>query len=867
EPEELAISNGALYMVAATDDVLYDDVQGDFVVNDVLYNSQDEFDVINDFLHGIDQDKYENGNMMNFEGAQHESTVVYNDWHQTISEGVQGVELQTNTIFLNWDHAMKEVEKYAKSQGFRFRCYRVEKSNETIRRRTLVCEHYGKPEATKNKNPEKETSSKRVGCTWQVNLLCPEKNNPHKVVYVTKLIDEHKNHDLDREHYDFQESLEFTTDMVNDVEFFVTKMNCSPQQIHKALEEKYCVKIYMLVLHRIIWRFRSKSRDHANDAGRLYDELLKKKESDPRWYVEVDWDPDSKCLRRLFYMSPDQIERWLKFGDVILNDNTSSTNRYEMALSLFLVVDNHLSSRLVAQALTDDETKEAHCWILQQIKKATSEAVPHVMFTDADPALVAAIRDEFPTVNAFHCMFHIAQNIPLNLKNSLKDRYDEFIKNFFKVQRSSFITIFEYKWKCLIEKYNNENVVNYLQRMLYVNKESWAKAFVLKLFTAGMSSTSRVESYNSKIKRLIFNSNTTLLELAEKLSLCILEEDKRTEYALFRASIPKTVLVTTADTILPNVCNMLRKYLTVEMLKIQEDQIKQALHYHGVIVNKNELQRYFKINLDDPALFDNSPSYTDIIAKSMLSLVDNNKILEMWGVRQVISNDIRHFVVLLDDGTHLCSCFDHCNRGIVCRHFFQIMLCSRAATFHIQLIRSRWYNDNETSNNSAHDPFLVAQKFEMEQPVTSWSGPVPYLNALVQVQDMHNINRKMIDKRKLYGEAWGKARAALMIAVRRNDHSFIAMLDKYIDNCNELSSDSDTASSSESDDNHNGPEKGKLNPSELMNPHKRKGKGRPKGTGRIRRAGEPSKKTKRQLHCKICDGAGHNRATCSRRQE
>ncbi|CAG8785317.1 1958_t:CDS:1, partial [Racocetra fulgida] len=67
-------------------------------------------------------------------------------------------------------------------------------------------------------------------------------------------------------------------------------------------------------------------------------------------------------------------------------------------------------------------------------------------------------------------------------------------------------------------------------------------------------------------------------------------------------------------------------------------------------------------------------------------------------------------------------------------------------------------------------------------------------------------------------------RAVLMIAVRENNHSFIAMLDKYIDNCNELSSNSDTASSSESDDNHNGTEKGKLNLSELMNPHKRKGK-------------------------------------------
>ncbi|CAG8819223.1 20150_t:CDS:2, partial [Gigaspora rosea] len=202
-----------------------------------------------------------------------------------------------------------------------------------------------------------------------------------------------------------------------------------------------------------------------------------------------------------------------------------------------------------AQALTDDETKETHSWILQQIKEAMHSATPRVIFTDADPALVAAIRDEFPTTDALHCMFHIAQNIASNLKNHLKDQYNKFVKEFFE--------------------------------RLYSSKESWSKAFVLKLFTAGMSSTSRVKSYNSKLKRLIFNSNTTMLELVDKLTVCVLEEDKKTDYALFRASIPKTSLVATADTILPNVCKMLRKYLTVEILKIQKDQIKQLLQYHA----------------------------------------------------------------------------------------------------------------------------------------------------------------------------------------------------------------------------------------------------------------------------------------------
>ncbi|CAG8688277.1 22510_t:CDS:2, partial [Gigaspora rosea] len=311
----------------------------------------------------------------------------------------------------------------------------------------------------------------------------------------------------------------------------------------------------------------------------------------------------------------------LKFEDVILNDNTAATNRYETALSLFLVVDNYLFSRLVAQALTDDKTKEAHAWILQQIKKATFDATLHVIFTNADPALIVAIRNEFPTTHAFN---------------------------------------------------------------------------------SGMSLTFWVKSYNAKIKRLIFNSNMTLLELAEKLSVCILNEDKKTEYALFCASISKT---------------------------IQEDQIKQALQYHSVKIEKNV----------DLNLFGKNPNFTDITAKSMLELVDKDKIVEMWGIRHI--------------------------------------------------------------TNSTEEQFLVAQKFKIKQSIVmGWNSPVLYLNALVK-------------------------EVPLIVAVRRNDYKFITILDKYINDNDyqEPLSDSDIDSSDSSSDEI---DNRRLDPSELINPHKRKGKGR-----------------------------------------
>ncbi|CAG8491208.1 1329_t:CDS:2, partial [Racocetra fulgida] len=243
------------------------------------------------------------------------------------------------------------------------------------------------------------------------------------------------------------------------------------------------------------------------------------------------------------------------------------------------------------------------------------------------------------------------------------------------------------------------------------------------------------KSYNSKVKKLIFNSNTLLLELIEKLTVCIHEEDKKTEYTLFHASVLKTALVATANTILPNVCRILYKYLTVKILKIQEDQIKQSLQYHATIIIPNKMQRYL---------------------------------------------------------------------------------------------------------------LVIAPKFEIEQPMMiNRDGQVLYLNALTQgsICEVQDINSKTIYERKLYREVWGKARAALMVA-------------PSFDNESDMSSNDEGEVDSETVEKN-------LNPKELMNPYKCKGKDRPKGTDRIRRTNKAPKKAKRKLYCKICGGTGYNRATCS----
>ena len=132
-------------------------------------------------------------------------------------------------------------------------------------------------------------------------------------------------------------------------------------------------------------------------------------------------------------MSPAQITLWLEYHEVILNDNTAKTNRYQMPLSLFLVVDNNTKSRLVAQALVSDETVESYKWILECTKNATMTELL-VFVTDANPAMNAVITQIYETTYPIHCIFHISKNLLKNVKSKLSDQYENFVQSFFMSQ-------------------------------------------------------------------------------------------------------------------------------------------------------------------------------------------------------------------------------------------------------------------------------------------------------------------------------------------------------------------------------------------------------------------------------------------------
>src|SRR5687768_2922244 len=104
-----------------------------------------------------------------------------------------------------------------------------------------------------------------------------------------------------------------------------------------------------------------------------------------------------------------------------------------IALSLFVEFNRHQHNILLAQSLLFDESLSSHAWMFSEILKATNRE-SLVIITDADPAVDAAVHQVFSHTYPIYCAFHITQNLHKNLRKTLKNDYQSFLRYFMYVK-------------------------------------------------------------------------------------------------------------------------------------------------------------------------------------------------------------------------------------------------------------------------------------------------------------------------------------------------------------------------------------------------------------------------------------------------
>ena len=252
-----------------------------------------------------------------------------------------------------------------------------------------------------------------------------------------------------------------------------------------------------------------------------------------------------------------------------------------MILMLFTVIDNNFRNLIVAAALLEDETEATFTWVLQELKNSC-EVIPAVLYSDADPALISAVKNNYEGTRHLHCIFHIDLNLRKKLKGKLHDQFEDFRTKFLKMRNTLCHNQFETEWNALINEYPSCH--QYLTRVLYPCKTSWASYAVNKNFTAGVQSSQRAEASNKMIKEKL-NRTSQLTEVVEEVQAIF---DKQLKIAVLtecKNEIPTKGLPSIMDEYFPELDMILRKYLTPQLLQKQRDQMAQSLCYDVILID------------------------------------------------------------------------------------------------------------------------------------------------------------------------------------------------------------------------------------------------------------------------------------------
>ncbi|CAB5388107.1 unnamed protein product [Rhizophagus irregularis] len=217
---------------------------------------------------------------------------------ETLTSNSQQSELYVGQHFISWSSAIAYVSEWCNLQGFQSRLDRSIPLTKLSLNNNIKENH---------KTIAKVSKTIRLGCKAHINLSRPEKNNVNQYVFVITIVNEHC-HELNSQLINYTKETALTREMIEDIKFLTLQVRLTITQQRVYLEKKYPErKIQSDILRYEIQKYRPSAKELNRDALNLYEYLFKLKEDDIRWQIFVNFD-ETKVLRRLLWMSPNQVE-------------------------------------------------------------------------------------------------------------------------------------------------------------------------------------------------------------------------------------------------------------------------------------------------------------------------------------------------------------------------------------------------------------------------------------------------------------------------------------------------------------------------------------------------------------------------------
>ena len=178
----------------------------------------------------------------------------------------------------------------------------------------------------------------------------------------------------------------------------------------------------------------------------------------------------------------------------------------------FTGIDNHKCSITFGCGLLLNEDTQSYVWLFENFKKSMGHA-PHVIMTDQDGAVKAAVAIVFPNVIHRFCMWHIMFKVPTKVKldpsvvENFRNRFNSTVWSVFPKPQE-----FEDQWHSIISDFHLES--NTWLHSMFELRRFWIPAFFSEVTMSGlMRTTSRSEIQNFFFSNFIRASSSLSLFL------------------------------------------------------------------------------------------------------------------------------------------------------------------------------------------------------------------------------------------------------------------------------------------------------------------------------------------------------------------
>ncbi len=134
-----------------------------------------------------------------------------------------------------------------------------------------------------------------------------------------------------------------------------------------------------------------------------------------------------------------------------------------------------------------------------------------------------------------------------------------------------------------------------------------------------------------------------------------------------------------------------------------------------------------------------------------MNSVSGKSIKEIWRITPyMISSSYQH-IIIFEDGTHICTCLLLVSHGIICRHYFKLMVENSNALFHLLLMPTRWLQDDAWNRVDiiSNEPFIGTSSKNLRQlqdnNTVQQANFVPmHYDNIQEVQIRNRVQKKLI---------------------------------------------------------------------------------------------------------------------------